>query len=178
MGGAHVSIILVWKTYLRTRKHVTYAGMHARITCVAILGSAPSTRTVRVCVRMRTHTDAHGLLTRWTPLLHRRRSPRCRVYIIYTYVHGHAWIHRPYARYTNCSRGLTRSATAVSRKEEKGTVAVINKAPYHLLHTDKPERPVMRETKVNFDGHYPYATLYATRGRERVSSSYTGCISR
>lgn len=63
-------------------------------------------------------------------------------------------------------------------KGREGTVAVINKAPYHLLHTDKPERAVMRETKVNFDGHYPYATQSTLRERKSIPSSYTGCISR
>lgn len=48
-------------------------------------------------------------------------------------------------------------------------VAVINKAPYHLLHTDKLERPVMRETKVNFDGHYPYMRLAGAEKEYAVS---------
>lgn len=61
-------------------------------------------------------------------------------------------------------------------KGREGTVAVINKAPYHLLHTDKPERPVMRETKVNFDGHYPYATHSTLRERKSTVIVYRMCM--
>jgi len=63
-------------------------------------------------------------------------------------------------------------------KGREGTVAVINKASYHLLHTDKPERPVMRETKVNFDGHYPYATHSTLRERKSTVIVYRMYTSR
>lgn len=118
---------------LRMNTHATYSRERAYVnararTCVYYLHVRNTTATttmsraqcrvhnvrcVRVCVYKSTDTREY---TRVTAL-------------IYIYIHI-------YVRYTNCSRGLTRSATAVSRKEE-GTLPprVINKAPHTTCYT-------------------------------------------
>lgn len=106
---AHIDNSLVWKTYSCTHKHVTYARTYARV----YLGARSA------CER-----HAHAYKDTRTVYLrggHAHCSPCC-VRRDVACMYGHAWIHACHhsscAQYTNCSRGLTRSATAVSRKEE------------------------------------------------------------